>query len=274
MAGFCWTPGSTQFLDVNGHSLEAVCYGPSPEQSPTIVMLHEGLGCVELWRDFPKALCDRTGMGVFVFSRAGYGKSSAISLPRPLDYQSREAIETLPKVLDTIGFRNGILLGHSDGATISAIYAGSIEDFRVRGLILIAPHFFGEPESWASIKRAKIDYETTDLKEKLAKYHDNPDCAFLGWNGAWLHRDFRSWNVADVIDYFRIPVLAVQGIDDQYGTLAQIDELGNRIYSPLEKAILDDCGHSPHLEKPEETLAVIEEYVKRLNRIEAEQVAL
>ena len=274
MPDFRWTEGDTQFLSVNGASLEAVCYGPSPDQSPTIVMLHEGLGCVELWRDFPRTLCEQTGMGVFVYSRAGYGKSSPISLPRPLDYQTREATQVLPKVLDCMGFKSGILLGHSDGATISAIYAGSVEDFRVRGLVLIAPHFFGEPESWASIGEARTAYESDGLKEKLAKYHDNPDCAFLGWNGAWLDPGFREWNVSEVIDYFRIPVLAIQGNEDQYGTLAQIAELENRIYSPLEKAILDDCGHSPHLEKPDETLVAITEFTRRLLRIEAEAVNL
>ncbi|WP_373049844.1 alpha/beta fold hydrolase [Thalassovita aquimarina] len=267
-----WKDGQTAALTAGGKSLEYACFGPAPEQAPTIVMLHEGLGCVALWRDFPQRVAQATGFGVFVYSRAGYGQSDPVDLPRPLDYMTREALDVLPGVLDAIGFQNGILFGHSDGATIAAIYAGSVEDFRVRGLILMAPHFFTEDMGLAEIAKAKELYETGDLRDRMARYHRDPDNAFRGWNDSWLAPGFKDWNVGEVIDYLRIPVLAIQGRDDQYGTLAQIEEIDSRCYAPVEIAILDDCRHAPHLDQPERTLAEIAEFADRLERIEHESV--
>lgn len=272
MKTFDWNPGQLSSIDAGGKCLEAVAFGPSPGQAPTIVMLHEGLGCTAMWRDFPQKIAEATGCGVFVHSRAGYGQSDPARLPRPLDYMTREAMYVLPEVLDAIGFKKGILLGHSDGASIAAIYAGGLEDFRVRGLVLIAPHFFTEPSGLASIAEAKVNYETTVLREKLARYHKDVDNAFRGWNDAWLDPGFVSWNIADAIDYLRIPVLAIQGADDQYGTLAQIHEIENRIYSPVDVEILDNCKHSPHIEQPQKTLDAVSEFCARLERIEKEVV--
>ena len=187
---------------------------------------------------------------------------------------TREALDVLPLVLDQIGFQRGILLGHSDGASIATIYAGSTEDMRIRGLVLMAPHFFTEPAGLAAIKAAKEVYETGDLKPKLAKYHDHVDDAFYGWNGTWLDDGFRDWNIAENIDYLRIPVLGIQGRDDEYGTLAQLDELETRLYSPFDCAVLEGCKHSPHLEKPDETLSVVSEFCKRLDRLEREPVSM
>ena len=269
-----WRTGEAPSILAGGAALECRAFGPSPEEAPTIVMLHEGLGCVALWRDFPARVAEATGMGVFAYSRAGYGRSDRATLPRPIDYMTREAVDVLPDVLNVIGFRRGILLGHSDGATIATIHAGSVEDFRVRGLILMAPHFVTEPEGLASIAEARTAYETGDLRTTLAKYHGDPDNAFRGWNDAWLDPRFRDWNVADTIDYLRIPVLAIQGRDDQYGTLAQIAEIENRSYAPVDTLILDGCRHSPHLEKTEEVLAAISEFSRRLERIEAAQVEI
>ncbi|WP_323784888.1 alpha/beta hydrolase [Thalassovita sp.] len=269
-----WTDGKTGFLTAGGKSLEYACIGPAPDQAPTIVMLHEGLGCLALWRDFPQRVAQATGCGVFVYSRAGYGQSDPADLPRPLDYMTREAVDVLPEVLDGFGFRQGILMGHSDGATIAAIYAGSVEDFRVRGLILMAPHFFTEEMGLTEIAKAKELFETGDLKSKMAKYHRDPENTFRGWNDSWLAPGFKSWNVGEVIDYLRIPVLAIQGRDDQYGTLAQIDEIDSRIYSPLDTAILDDCRHSPQSDQPEQTLAAIADFTARLIRIEQESVEI
>ncbi len=268
MTKFEWISGTPGAIDIDGCSLETACYGPAPDDAPTIVLLHEGLGCVALWRDFPEKLAEETGYGVFVFSRAGYGKSDGCTLPRPIDYMTREATEILPRVLDAIGFQHGILLGHSDGATIAAIYAGSVEDFRVRGLVLMAPHFFTEDMGLQSIAKAKEEYDSGELRGKLARYHADVDSTFRGWNEAWLNPEFKDWNVSEVIDYLRIPVLAVQGRDDQYGTLAQIEEIENRIYSPLDVEILDDCGHAPHLEQAQKTLAYVSDFVRRLDRIE------
>jgi pimeloyl-ACP methyl ester carboxylesterase len=267
-----WQPGETRWITVGGKRLESRCWGAAPEAAPTLVLLHEGLGSTGLWKDFPDKLASSSGYGVFAYSRAGYGKSDAAELPRPLDYMTREAVDVLPRVLEAIGFRRGVLLGHSDGASIAALYAGSVEDFHVRGLCLMSPHFFTEPEGLASIADAKVQYETGDLRERLARHHADADNAFRGWNDAWLDPRFKSWNIEEAIAYIRVPVLAIQGRGDQYGTLAQIDALRSGLYSPLDVEILEDCKHSPHLEKPDETLAAIIDFLARLDRIEAAQV--
>lgn len=267
-----WSANPAEPLKVNGVSIEYACYGPPPSNEATIVMLHEGLGCVALWRDFPQHVAEATGLGVFVYSREGYGASDPVQLPRPLDFMTREAVETLPALLNAIGFQRGVLFGHSDGATIAAIYAGSVEDFRVRGLILMAPHFFTEPSGLAEIAKARDTYLSGDLKPRLAKYHGDVDGAFLGWADAWLDPGFEDWNASEVIDYLRVPVLAIQGRHDQYGTLAQVQEIEDRAYSPVDMAILEDCRHAPHLEQREQTMSAVTEFVARLERIEAEVV--
>lgn len=265
-----WSAGNG-FLSVNGTRLEYACWGPAPDQAPTIVLLHEGLGCVALWRDFPAKLAAATGMGVLAYSRAGYGQSDSKPLPWPITYMTDEAVQVLPHVLDAIGFRSGVLMGHSDGATIASIYCGSISDFRVRGLIVMAPHYFTEPMGLAAIAQAKQGYDQGDLKSKLAKYHRHVDNAFRGWNDSWLNPEFQSWNVADVIDYLRIPALAIQGADDEYGTLAQINEIASRSYAPVDVEILPDCGHAPQFDQPEKVLAVVADFTAHLHRIEAAQ---
>ena len=257
------------FLEIAGKRLEYACWGPPPDAAPTIVLLHEGLGCTALWRDVPAKLSASTGFGVMAFSRAGYGQSDLADLPRPLDYMTREAVEVLPQVLDAIGFRRGILMGHSDGATIAAEYAGRVPDHRVRALILIAPHFFTEEMGLAEIAHARKAYVTSELRGKMAKYHRDPDNCFYGWNDAWLAEGFRDWHVGEVIDYWRIPCLAIQGSADQYGTLAQIAEIETRSYAPVETAIIEGAHHAPHLERPEETRAAIAEFCARLEAIEA-----
>ena len=263
-----WDMG-TGHLQAGGFDLEYQCFGPAPGQAPTIVLLHEGLGSVGLWRDFPQKLADATGWGVFAYSRAGYGRSGARALPWPLDYMTREATDVLPDVLQAIGFETGILMGHSDGATIAAIYAGSVEDFRVRGLVLMAPHFFTETIGLAAIAQARTAFQQGDLRARLAKYHDAPDIAFYGWNDSWLAEGFANWNVADVIDYLRIPTLAIQGAADEYGTMAQIEALETRSYAPVDVEILPDCGHAPHVDAPQAVLAAVGEFCTRLARIEA-----
>ena len=269
MTGHEWRTGGPGAITIAGVRLEAACWGPPPGEAPTVVMLHEGLGSVGLWRDFPEKIAAATGWGVFAWSRAGYGRSDPAPLPRPVDYMTREATEVLPHVLDAIGFRRGVLLGHSDGATIAAEYAGGVEDLRVRGLILIAPHFFTEPAGLAAIAEAKAAYDGGDLRGRLAKHHEHVDVAFNGWADAWLNPAFHDWNVAECIDYLRVPTLAIQGREDRYGTLAQIEELETRSYAPVDRLVLDGCGHSPHREKPEETLGAVAEFVARLARIEA-----
>lgn len=265
---FNWNVDSKSSLCIDGVSLETRCYGPSPDEAATIVLLHEGLGCIDLWRDVPQKLTEATGYGVFVYSRQGYGQSDQAELPRPVDYMTIEAVEVLPRILDAIGFFSGVLMGHSDGASIASIYLGNVQDKRVRGLILIAPHFFTEEQQLSAIRQTKEAYEQTNLREKLARYHNDVDNTFRGWNDAWLHADFLDWNISDSIEYWRIPVLVIQGEQDKYGSIAQINEIENRIYAPLDIVLLKNCQHSPHLEQADITLEAIANYLARLTRIE------
>ena len=271
---FRWGETEGQSLYVDKFSLECASWGPPPDKAPTLVLLHEGLGCVAMWKDFPQKLRDETGFGVFAYSRAGYGGSDPVALPRPINYMPLEAKITLSNVLDQIGFQRGILCGHSDGATIASSYAASVSDQRVRGLILLAPHFFTEAMGLNAILAAKRAYDVGDLKERLAKYHKNVDIAFRGWNDVWLNPDFKDMDVADCIDHWRIPVLTIQGREDQYGSLAQITEIEDRIYSPLEIVIMNHCGHAPQFEQPEKTLQVIKEFTATLERLEQEVVSI
>ena len=251
-------------LDLGAMRLEYRMIGPHPNEAPTIVMLHEGLGCVGLWGDFPDQLQTATGAGVFVYSRAGYGRSSPVTLPRPLTFMHEEAQQVLPRVLEAIGFRRGLLIGHSDGASIAAIYAGSVQDHRVRGLTLIAPHFFTEDMGIVEIARAKELYATTDLRQKLARWHSDVDNAFRGWNDAWLDPEFRKWDITEPLAYIRVPILIVQGADDQYGTVKQIEAAEQECYCPVEVALLRGAKHSPQREAPEVTLKAIADFATRI----------
>jgi pimeloyl-ACP methyl ester carboxylesterase len=251
-------------LRINDHDLEYRMIGPAPADAPTIVMLHEGLGSAALWGDFPDRLQAATGMGVFVYSRAGYGASTPVTLPRPLDYMSREALDVLPLVLQRIGFERGILLGHSDGASIAAIHAGGSNDHRVRGVVLIAPHFITEEMGLAAIAETRRAYQTTDLRVKLARWHQNVDNAFYGWADAWLDPDFRRWDISDYLAYIRVPVAILQGDGDQYGTIRQIEIAQEECYCPVDVTIIPGAGHSPHREVAEPTLATISEFASRV----------
>ena len=170
--------------------------------------------------------------------------SQTLQTYRALDYMTREAVVCLPQIIAAAGLQKIILLGHSDGASIAAIYAGSVEDHRVRGLILMAPHFFTEAMGLTSIADAKVAYENTNLAARMSKYHKNPDNTFYGWNDSWLHTDFKNWNITDVIDYIRSPVLAIQGREDQYGTTARL-KLWKPNYMPPDIELLEDFKHSP-----------------------------
>ena len=252
----------TGFLSIGDASLEYKWLAPEVADAPTIVMLHEGLGSVGLWGDFPEKIQAATGAGVFLYSRAGYGQSSPAVLPRPLDYMQREALDVLPKLLDAIGFRRGLLLGHSDGASIAAIYAGSRQDHRLQGVALIAPHFIVEDISVASIAAIKTSFETTDLKPKLARWHKDVDNAFYGWNGAWLDPKFRDWDISEYLAYIRVPIMILQGENDQYGTLRQVEIAQEECYCPVDIKVISDAGHSPHREAPGATLDAIEQFAK------------
>ena len=251
-------------LSIGASELEYRSIGPAPDQAATIVMLHEGLGSVGLWGDFPDRLAEATGCGVFVYSRAGYGASSPVQLPRPLDYMQIEALEVLPKVLDAIGFRRGLLVGHSDGASIAAIYTGGVQDHRIRALSLIAPHFIVEDISVRSIAQIKASYEQGELRTKLARWHKDVDNAFYGWNGAWLDPKFRDWNISEYLTYIRVPVQIVQGEGDQYGTLRQIEVAREECYCPVDVAMIATAAHSPHREAPDLTLEAVAGFANRM----------
>lgn len=246
--------------------LEGRCIGPPPEQADTLVLLHEGLGCIELWREFPERLARASGYGVFVYSRRGYGGSDAVNRPRPLDYMTREALDSLPEVLGGIGLRRGVLLGHSDGASIAALYAGLIRDSRLTGLVLLAPHFFTEAPGLAAIVEAGAAFASGDLRSRMARYHQDVDGAFRGWNDAWLDPGFRDWNIEHCIPGIQVPVLAIQGRQDQYGSRLQIEALEQGLASPLKVVMLDDCRHSPFIDQPQATLEHIAGFVRGLGQ--------
>jgi pimeloyl-ACP methyl ester carboxylesterase len=265
------TLSPTGFLRIGASDLEYRMIGPAPSVAPTIIMLHEGLGSVGLWGDFPDKLQAATGAGVFLYSRAGYGASSPTKLPRPLDYMHREALDVLPKLLDQIGFRRGLLLGHSDGASIAAIYAGSHQDHRVQGVAMIAPHFIVEDISVKSIAEIRQAYETTELKTKLARWHKDVDNAFYGWNAAWLDPAFRDWDISEYLGYIRVPVAILQGVNDEYGTLRQIEIAREECYCPVDVTEIPGAGHQPHREAPEATLDAIADFANAVLRNEGSQ---
>lgn len=254
------------FLDLPPMRLEYRMIGPQPEAAPTIVMLHEGLGCVGLWNAFPEQLAAETGAGVFVFSRAGYGRSSPGILPRSVSFMHEEALDVLPRVLAATGFRRGILLGHSDGASIATIYAGSIQDHRVRGLVLMAPHFFTEEIGLAEIRRAREAFGAGPLREKLKRWHADVDGAFRSWVEPWLDPDFEKWDITEALGYIRVPILIMQGADDQYGTLKQVEAAQKECFCPVEAVILPGVRHAPHRDAPGPTLNAVAGFINRLLR--------
>jgi len=250
-----------------GRRLEAAWHGPPSSTAPTIVMLHEGLGSVAAWRDWPAVLAERTGLGVLVYSRWGYGESEPVEVPRPLTYMHDEARVALPEVLAAAGVREAILLGHSDGGSIALIYAGTRAARgsgapRLLGLALLAPHVFCEEISVEAIARAREAYLEGDLRDRLARHHRDVDGAFWGWNRAWLDPGFRAWNLEEFLPSIDVPVLVVQGEADPYGTLAQVDAIERGVRGPFTRRIFDRSGHAPQKDRPEETTAEVAAFVR------------
>ncbi len=242
--------------------MEAVWYGPAPDESPTLILLHEGLGCIAMWRDFPEKLADATGCGVLVYSRQGYGNSDPVPLPRPVSYMHDEALDVLGPILDYWKIEKTVLVGHSDGASIAAIYAGHFKDPRVLGLVLMAPHFFIEQICIDSIEAAAHVFETTDLREKLAVHHgSNVDCAFWGWNRAWLENDFLNWNIEEYLPQISVPMLIIQGEDDAYGTKAQWLAAQDKSGGRVTVTEVPECGHVPFREAPGITLRASADFI-------------
>lgn len=244
------------WISVSGRRLETASWGKEP---PGIVLLHEGLGSVSLWRDFPARLAAATGHGVFAWSRAGYGNSGPVPLPRPVSNMHDEAA-VLGALLDALGIGDCVLLGHSDGASIATIFAGTHHDPRVKGLALIAPHFLVEDVCLAGIAAARERYRAGELRARLARHHADVDGAFRGWNDVWLEPAFRAWNITAEAAQVRVPVMVVQGLADPYGTVAQVAAAG-----PRAEAVLLDCvGHAPHLEAPVATMDAVRGFCARV----------
>lgn len=255
-------PGAAR-CEVLGQQLEYRWIGPRPGDAPSIVFLHEGLGCLGMWRDFPERLASATGCGALVYSRMGYGGSDPLRGMRPVRYMHDEALEVLPAVLEHFKLDKVVLFGHSDGASIALIQAGTPSG-SVRGLVLEAPHVFVESASIEGITRITADYETTNLRERLARYHgSNTDSMFRAWSDVWLSSEFREWNIEEYLPAIECPVLVVQGEDDAYGTLRQVDAVMTQVSGPAESLLLEHCGHSPHSERPDEVLEAAARFVRK-----------
>jgi pimeloyl-ACP methyl ester carboxylesterase len=252
------------FLEVDGTRLECRRVGPGSEDAPTIVFLHEGLGSVSTWRDFPDALAEATGCDALVYSRAGYGRSDSVELPRPVRFMHDEA-ETLAKVVQRAGLRDVILLGHSDGASIALIAAGRRAIPGLRALVVEAPHVFAEPCGLESIARIADAYRTTNLRARLERHHGaNTDVAFWGWNGVWLHPDFRAWNIDEFLPGIDVPALVVQGESDEYGSWAHVESIQRYSGGLVETLAIPDCGHAPHAEHRDAVLAAMAGFIRRV----------
>jgi pimeloyl-ACP methyl ester carboxylesterase len=258
----------SDFVVGNGHRLEIAWHGPAPNDAPTLVLLHEGLGSVSAWRDFPGKLAHATGCGALVYSRWGYGRSDPVTPPRPLTYMHDEGRTTLPAVLDATGVREAILVGHSDGGSIAIVHASSGSP-RVRALVLEAAHVFCEDVSVTSIARARDEYLHGDLRARLSKHHDDVDGAFWGWNRAWLDPAFRAWNLESFLSGVIAPTFVIQGADDPYGTLAQVDAIERGVRGEVERWIVARCGHAPHREHETQTLERMSAFVKRVIEVRA-----
>jgi pimeloyl-ACP methyl ester carboxylesterase len=250
------------FIDAGGHRLEFARMAGDARR-PTLVFLHEGLGSVAMWRDFPAKLARATGAPAIVYSRLGYGRSDPIRAPREVRYMHEEALMILPALRQKLALDDVVLVGHSDGASIALIHAGS-GGFPVRALVLEAPHVFVEDTSIAGIEAARDAYATTDLPKRLARYHEDVESAFRGWNDTWLAPAFRAWNIEEYLASVRSPVLAIQGEDDHYGTLAQVDAIERGIAGSFEKLVLKNCGHSPHRDQEQAVLAAMADFIARV----------
>lgn len=252
-----------EFVTIDGKRLETLWIEPRDAGLPPIVMLHEGLGSTALWKDFPQRLAEHTGCGVLVYSRYGHGNSDRLLEKRPVNFMHYEGQVVLPELLKAFGIERPILLGHSDGGSIALVYAGSFPE-SPRALILEAPHVFVEDLSVESIFAAKVSFQTTDFREKLARYHAHVDETFWGWNDIWLDPAFRSWNIESSLDAIRCPILCIQGEQDEYGTPAQVDTIASRLPG-AEVVMLANCKHSPHRDQREKTLDAVSEFVKRIS---------
>jgi pimeloyl-ACP methyl ester carboxylesterase len=251
------------FVHAGGRRLEVERIAAGVRGRPTLVFLHEGLGSVAMWRDFPSRVAHACGCDALVYSRHGYGRSEPLDAPRGVRYMHDEALAALPELLAATCATRPVLVGHSDGGSIALIHAGA--GHPVAGLVLMAPHVFVEEASIASIAAAGRAYESTGLRARLARYHDDVDSAFRGWNDVWLHPDFRAWSIEDALPGVRCPVLVIQGTDDEYGTMEQVRRIAAAV-PDADVLELADCRHSPHRDQPG---AVVEAIVRFVDRVVA-----
>lgn len=252
------------FVVVQGHRIEYEFIHASAGKGPVIVFLHEGLGSLSMWKDFPSRVAHATGCDALVYSRYGYGQSDPLTAPRRVDFMHDEALNALPELLDELAVEEPILFGHSDGASIALIHAGGSKR-PTAGMILMAPHVMVEDISIKSIQAAKQTYATTDLRDKLGRYHAHPDSAFRGWNDIWLDPEFRAWNIEEFVPRISCPILAVQGEDDEYGTMEQIERIA-RLAPDVDLLKLTDCRHSPHRDQPEAVIEAATRFIDRVRR--------
>ena len=254
----------TKFLKIDNKNIEYQFFGNLSDNMPVLILLHEGLGSVSMWRHIPELIHLKTKLNVLVYSRFGYGKSSNIELPRPTNYMSIEADQYLPKIIKYLSIKNYFLVGHSDGGTIATIGSVPKNSESLIGTILIAPHFFVEQESINAIKDTTYQYEHKNLKSKLERFHSDVDNAFWGWSNVWLSPDFKNWNISKYLTQIRKPILALQGTNDPYGTINQINILEEKVNGPFDKVVIKDCGHNPFIEYTDKTMEHINSFVTKL----------
>lgn len=251
------------FIVIDNIRLEYRSIATDTSDAATLVFLHEGLGSVAMWKDLPEQVHAATAVNAFIYSRQSYGKSSALPVARDARYLHHEALDVLPKVLEAAEIQKPVLIGHSDGASIALIYASSGKLPRASALVLMAPHVFNEDLSVSSIALARQAYEQTDLRERLGVYHDNVDNTFWRWNDIWLHDDFRDWNIEEYLSRITIPVLHIQGENDEYGTDAQVRAIQTQCAGPVEVLLLDKCKHTPFRDQPQATLEGIRNFIRQ-----------
>jgi pimeloyl-ACP methyl ester carboxylesterase len=254
-------------MDIDGRAIEyRVVPGPVSDRPP-LVFLHEGLGCAALWRDFPDRVARDLGAPALVYSRFGYGHSAGLTGPRTRRYLHDEALHVLPMLLDRLEIERPLLIGHSDGASIALIHAAA-SGRPVAGLVLMAPHVMVEPISVEGVARITETYHRTDLRERLSRYHAHVDDAFLGWSDIWLDPAFAEWSLEDEARQLTVPALLIQGEDDEYGTVAQIDRIAELAREPIERIVLAGCGHAPHRDQEATVIAAISAFAARLTSSE------
>ncbi len=247
---------------IDGRRLECRSIGETASRAPTLVFLHEGLGSIGLFRDFPDRVCAAAGLPGLVYSRLGYGGSEPLHEPRSVRFMHDEAIGVLPQLLRAVGLERPILVGHSDGASIALIHAGTFPDADA-AVVVLAPHLFVEPVCTDAIAEIARRYEAPGLREQLARYHDDVDGAFRPWTAIWLSDAFAAWTIEKEVASIRCPILAIQGEDDQYGTMRQLDRIGE-LQPDAQLLKLPDCRHSPHLDRPDEVVEAVAAFCRAI----------